>query len=228
MYAIQCSSRQAAWRKTAGFAAIAILSTLLGFLLSAPPARAAGAAENFVSSSVEKATAILNDPTLRSDERQERFRGFLLSISDPKRIAIFTLGTYARDASQAQLEDYVASFTDFVTAVYKKGLDTYRGQTIRVTGSIARGDSDAVVSAEIIAKDPSTPPSRIAFRVRKNEAGAFLVTDLQVAGAWLALTERSDFSAYLQQHRGDIGALSREVKHRAAQLRSGDEKPPAA
>jgi phospholipid transport system substrate-binding protein len=69
---------------------------------------------------------------------------------------------------------------------------------------------------------------RIAFRVRKNEAGAFLLTDLQVAGAWLALSERSDFTAYLQQHHGDIGALSAELKHRAALLRSSDEKPPAA
>jgi ABC-type transporter MlaC component len=157
MYAIHCSSRQAAWHKTAGFFAIAILSTLLGFLLSAPPARAAGTAENFVAASVEKATTILNDRTLKADERQERFRGFLLSISDPKRIAIFTLGTYARDASQAQLEDYVASFTDFVTAVYKRGLDTYRGQTIRVTGSIARGDNDAVVTPK---SSPKNRPCR--------------------------------------------------------------------
>jgi phospholipid transport system substrate-binding protein len=222
MYAIHSSPRQAGWHKAAGFAAIAILSTLLGFLLSAPSARAADTAESFVAASVEKGTAILNDRTFKANERQERFRGFLISITDPKRIAIFTLGSYARSASGGQLDDYVASFTDFLTAVYQKGLDAYSGQIIRVTGTIARGDSDAVVNAEIIAKEPTTPPLRIAFRVRKNEAGAFIVTDLQVAGAWLTLTERSDFAAYLQQHHGDIGALSGELKKRAAEIHSGD------
>jgi phospholipid transport system substrate-binding protein len=64
--------------------------------------------------------------------------------------------------------------------------------------------------------------------VRKNEAGALIVTDMQVAGVWLALSERSDFTAYLQQHRGDIAALSTELKVRAAQIRAGDKTAPAA
>jgi len=221
MYGFHFSPRRAGWPKAATFIAVAIVSTLLGFLLSAPPARAAETAEQFVTGNVEKGMAILNDGALKADERQERFRNFLLSITDAKRVAIFTLGSYARGASQAQLNDYVASFADFLTAVYQKGLDTYRSQTIRVTGSIVRSDNDSVVDAEIAGKDASDPPLRIAFRVRKNEAGAFVVTDLQVAGVWLALSERSDFTAYLQQHHSDIGALSNELKVRAAQIRSG-------
>ena len=228
MYALHCSPRQTRWNKAAGFLAIALLSMLLGFLSFAPPANAAQTPEDFVSSGVEKGTAILNDRTLSAAERQQRFRDFLLSIADAKRIAMFTLGSYGRDASEKQLEAYVASFTDFITAVYQKGLDTYRGQTIQVTGSIARSDSDSVVNAEIIGAQPTSPPLRIAFRVRKNEAGAFVVTDLQFAGVWLALSQRADFTAYLQQHRGDIGVLSNELKMRAAQIRTGDKTAPAA
>jgi phospholipid transport system substrate-binding protein len=64
--------------------------------------------------------------------------------------------------------------------------------------------------------------------VRKNEAGGLVVTDLQVAGVWLALSQRADFTTYLQQHRGDIGVLSNELKLRAAQIRAGDKSAPAA
>ena len=222
MYALHCSPRQTRWNRAAGFIAIALLSMLLGYLSFAPPAQAAETPEHFVTASVEKGTAILNDRTLNADERQQRFRDLLLSITDAKRIAMFTLGPYARNASEKQLGVYVGSFADFVTAVYQKGLDAYRGQSIHVTGAIARSDNDAVVNAEIIGAQPTSPPLRIAFRVRKNEVGAFVVTDLQVAGVWLALSERSDFTAYLQQHRGDIDALSNELKVRAAQLRFGD------
>jgi len=228
MYATQPSAQHAGRHRVAGFIAIAIVSILLGFVFSAPPARAAETAESFVSASVEKGTAILNNRTLSADERQQRFRDFLLSITDPKRIAIFTLGTYARSTPETQLNAYIASFTDFATAVYQKGLDAYRGQTIHVTGSITRSDNDAVVNAEIMAKEAASPPLRVAFRVRKNEGGTFVVTDLQVAGVWLALSERSDFTAYLQQHGGNIAALSNELKVRAAQIRSGSSITPAA
>jgi|SRR5579871_1200413 len=222
MYALHCSPRQTRWNRAAGFIAIALLSMLLGYLSFAPPAQAAETPEHFVSASVEKGTAILNDRTLNAEERQQRFHDLLLSITDAKRIAMFTLGPYARNASEKQLGVYVGTFTEFVTAVYQKGLDAYRGQSIQVTGSIARSDNDAVVNAEIVGAQPASPPLRIAFRVRKNDAGAFVVTDLQVAGVWLALSERSDFTAYLQQHRGDIDALSDELKVRATQLRFGD------
>src|SRR3954470_2739133 len=121
MYALHSSPKQAGLHKAAGFVAIAILSTLLGFLLSAPPARAAQTAEQFVTAGVEKGSAILNDRRLSADERRERFRSFLLSITDPRRVALFTLGSYARGASVDQLDAYIASFSDFLVAVYQKG-----------------------------------------------------------------------------------------------------------
>ena len=211
----------------AGFVAIAVVSSLLGFLFLAPPARAAETAESFVAAHMQEGTAILNDTTLPASVRQERFRSFVLSITDPKRIAVFTLGPYARGASEEQLDEYVRSYTEFLAALYEDGLDRYRGLTIRVTGSVARNDSDSVVNAEIVGKE-NAPPLRIAFRVRKNDAGSLVVTDLQIAGAWLALSQRSDFAAYLQQHRGDVEALSRELTERARQIRSSAAIPPAA
>lgn len=212
------------WHRAAGFVAIVVISTLLGFLLSAPPARAAETAEVFVTTNVEKGTAILNNVSLNAGERQERFRTFVLSITDAKRVAIFTLGPYARGASGSQLDEYVQSFTDYLTAIYERGLDRYRGQTIRVTGSVARSDDDSVVNAEIIGKGATSPPLRIAFRVRKSEVN-FVVTDLQIEGVWLALSQRSDFAAYLQRHGADIGSLSKELKLRAGQIRSGEATP---
>src|ERR1700753_2280149 len=98
MYALHCSPRQTRWNRAAGFIAIALLSMLLGYLSFAPPAQAAAQTpEDFISAGVEKGVAILNDSTLSADERQQRFRNFLLSITDAKRIAVFTLGSYARN-----------------------------------------------------------------------------------------------------------------------------------
>jgi hypothetical protein len=55
-----------------------------------------------------------------------------------------------------------------------------------------------------------------------NAAGADTVVDLQVEGVSMALTERDEFTAYLQQHGGNIVALSAELEDRATRLRTGD------
>ena len=84
MYAPHPSPQHTGRHRVAGFIAIAIVSLLLGFVFSAPAARAAETAETFVSTSVEKGTAILNNRALSVEERQQRFRDFVLSITDAK------------------------------------------------------------------------------------------------------------------------------------------------
>jgi ABC-type transporter MlaC component len=73
----------------------------------------------------------------------------------------------------------------------------------------------------VTARAPNGKASRLrlAFRVRQTSSGEHVITDLQVEGAWLALTQRADFTAYLQRHGANIAGLAMELQDRAAQLR---------
>jgi len=195
------------------FAAVAVSVLTFSF-----EARAADTATSFVETSVEKGNAILSDRLLDDGQRQDEFRGFLLSITDTKRTGLFTLGSYARGASEPDLAGFDTAFTNFITAIYQRGFDNYGGQTIRVTGAVERAADDTIVTAEIVEPSGKSPPLKIAFRVRKRDSGNNVITDLQVEGAWLALTELSDFTAYLQQHRGEIPQLSKELEKRTLQI----------
>src|SRR5687767_2173456 len=75
-------------------AAIAMLST--SELRAAP---AANPAEAFVQENIEKGYAVLNSTTLSDEQRRAQFRDFMLSLTDARRIGIFTLGQYANSAS---------------------------------------------------------------------------------------------------------------------------------
>jgi phospholipid transport system substrate-binding protein len=44
---------------------------------------------------------------------------------------------------------------------------------------------------------------------------------MQVEGIWLALSQRSDFTAFLQQHGGNVKALTDDLKRQAAQVNAG-------
>jgi ABC-type transporter MlaC component len=82
-----------------------------------------------------------------------------------------------------------------------------------VTGSTQRAVDDVVVNCE--AEGPSAQPIKVAFRVRRSADGRPIVTDLQVEGVWLALLQRSDFTAFLQQNEGRISALTADLERLA-------------
>ena len=191
----------------------------------APPASAAAAAnpaEAFVQQNIDKGYTILNNASLPDDQRRMQFRNFMLGLTDVRRIGMFTLGQYANSASKADIDAFNATFTDYAVAVYESRLGKYKGQTLRVTGSDQRAADDVVVNADVVnpGAPANAPPIKAAFRVRKTADGKPIITDMQVEGIWLALSQRSDFTGFLQQHGGSVAALTGNLKMQIQQLSS--------
>jgi ABC-type transporter MlaC component len=175
-------------------------------------------AEGFVQSKIDKGYSILNDPSLNANERQSEFRVFLLSIMDTRRIAVFTLGAHARDASDGDIDDFVDAYTNFVAALYQNNFEKFKGEIVRVTGATRRSDDDVIVHADVVGRD-GVRKLTIAFRVRSGEAQKDIVTDLQVEGVWLGLNQRADFASYFQRHGGMLASLSSELENRAQRIK---------
>lgn len=197
-------------------AAIAMLSA--SEIRAAP---AANTAETFVQENVEKGYAILNSTTLSDEQRRAQFRDFILSLTDLRRIGMFTLGQYANSASKEDIESFINAFSEYAVAIYELRLSKYKGQTLKVTGSAQRAADDVVVNTDVV--NPSTPnaqPLKAAFRVRKTSDGRPVVTDIQVEGVWLALSQRSDFTGFLQQHGGRLPDLTTDLQRQAQLLRN--------
>ena len=199
------------------------------FVVLAPGARAANPEESFVQKNIDKGYAILNDSSLASQERAAKFRSLLQSIMDSKRVALFTLGVYARSASPAQIEDFSSTLSEFVAAVLQHDIGGNPGQTLTVTGSVVRGPDDVIVNAKLTGSARANgAPIDMGFRIRRDDSGADTVVDLQVQGVSMALAQRSDFTAWLQQHHGNLPALTAELVSRAKQFRELDVPAPVA
>lgn len=186
------------------------------------PARAAApnSAEAFVQQNIDKGYTILNNTQLSDTDRRAQFRSFMLQLTDTKRIGAFTLGQYVNSASKADVDAFTNAFTDYAVAVYESRLSKYKGQSLKVTGTNERAADDAVVNADVINPSAAsgTQPFKVAFRVRKTSDGRPIITDIQVEGIWLALSQRSDFTAFLQQHGGSVQALTDDLKKQTTQL----------
>ncbi len=182
-----------------------------GAAASAPPP-----AEAYVQANVQVGLALLNNHTESIDQKREQFEHFILGLTDMKRIASFTLGQYKRTATPQEQEAFAAAFQNYAVAVYQSYFAKYSGQTLKVTGSQQRAPGDTIVTTQMI--DPNDrsgqQPLEVDFRVL-SDSGRYVVIDFSVAGIWLALEERDQFSAFLGQNNGSIPTLISHLRELA-------------
>ncbi len=201
--------------------AFIFLAFAAAFPLFAQSAAAATPAESFVSVNVDRGLALLNNHSLSEGEKRDQFAHFLLSLTDMKRIAMFTLGQYRRGAPQSDLDAFANAFQTYALAVYQSYFTRYAGQTLQVTGSTSVGPNDDVVRTVMV--DPNDhsgqQPLEVDFRV-KSDTGKPQVVDFSVGGIWLGQEERDQFTAFLGQNNGSISTLIAHLGDLAKQFRT--------
>ena len=212
------------------FSLVVAIAAMMSILFCAHPAAAgdANAAQSFIQQNVDRANAILDNPSLAAEQRRKEFGQLMLSMTDTHRIGVFALGQYANGATPEQISAFQNAFTDYATAAYESRLDTLKGGRITVTGAVMRAPDDFVVNAEVNRpSDPSNhEPLKFAFRVRAQPDGRFVLTDMQFEGVWLAISERADFTAFLQQHNGNIAALTDMLRTKTQDTLSASARGP--
>jgi phospholipid transport system substrate-binding protein len=175
-------------------------------------------AESFVSDNIQAGLGILNDKQLGADQRSAKFKTLLLGVTDLKRIALFTLGDYAAKISQPDKDAFVAAFQNYATAVYRSYFQKYSGQTLNVASSRERAPGDYIVATSLA--DPAQGSQKLEIDFRVSTTGpATAIIDIGVAGVWLVPAQRDDFTSFLGQHNGDVGALSRHLNEVAQSFR---------
>jgi len=187
-------------------------------LLQAGPAAAAGnVAETFVDENIHKGLSILSDKKLTLTQRRDQFETLLLGLVDVRRIALFTLGQYRRSAPPEDVEAFVNAFKNYATAAYQSYFAKYTDQTLKVTGSTKRNDTDFIVQTLLVDPNSSQQPSEVDFRVR-TDTGKPVLVDVAYQGIWLSLEERDQFVAFLGQNNGNVRTLIAHLSELAVNL----------
>jgi phospholipid transport system substrate-binding protein len=197
----------------------AFLAALVGVasLVSGAPAYADADAERFAQGLIDRGVGILRDTG--DPQRRTKFRTFITQYADAQRTALFTLGNYRRGASQADLNAFVQAFQDYATAVYESRLDRYKGQTLKVVGSVDNKPGDITVNMVVV--DPGAPNQlRVAFRLVGGNSN-YRFIDIQVEGIWLSVDQREQFAAFLSRNNGNIPALTAHLQQQAKQIMAG-------
>jgi len=204
---------------------LAVLAAALvaALALTNVAAQANTPAEEFVQQNVQRGLSILKNHNIPDTQRRAEFREFLTSLTDIRRIALFTLGAARRTASPNDIDAFVNAFRNYAVAVYEARLNQYAGQFLKVTGSTERAPGDFVVATVLVdanGKVDGPNPIEVDFRTQSAN-GKFVVVDVSIAGVWLALEERDQFSSYLEQNNENLPALTNHLQELAQQVHSG-------
>jgi len=196
-----------------------VLAAGAGVGLFAPGAALAQAprdasAEQFVQEKAQRIISILADRSLSVPRKQQIFRQAVDELADVPKITNFVLGKYARSITPDQRARFAAAFRTYAENVYQNRIGDYRGETLKVTGSVVRKPGDVIVNS-VVSGGQIERPLPASWRVLST-GGAWKVVDVQVKGVWLAITQQQDFVSTVDNAGGNIEALITQLQ-RAAQ-----------
>jgi len=200
----------------AGIRLIATLPAVL--VLPAGLARPAWAspagdrASAFVTTAGAKFVAAING-TGPLAQRRQMLAGIVDAAVDVDGVARFCLGRFWRTAMPAQQQQYLKSFRDMLVVNISAKLGEYRGVTFTV-GAAQDRDTGVIVST-VVAR-PNNPPTNIQWAVA-NAATNPKIIDVIAEGTSLRITQRDDYTAFLNQHGEKIDALLDEMHHQLSQ-----------
>ena len=164
-------------------------------------------AEMFVQDMADR--AVNSFRTIKDEvELEKEFRAILSEGFDVRAIGKWVLGRYWRKAEEAEKEEYLALFQDFIIATYANRFKDYSGEeiTLKVTQSVTKNDRDAIVRSEILRPE-SSEPIIVDWRVKADKDGVIKVVDILIAGVSMSQTQRSEFASVIKRNGGTVAGL---------------------
>jgi phospholipid transport system substrate-binding protein len=165
-------------------------------------ADAAGTASAFVDSLMRNVAEVINTDRPRED-KQAALEKLIDASVDVAEVARFCLGRYWRSATPEQQREYVDVFRRVLMNSVAGKIGEYQGVSYTLGRTAPRDDSVDVLT---IVNRAGNAPNKVDWIVSMTK-GAPKIIDMIAEGVSLRLTQRSDYSAYLERNNNSVQAL---------------------
>jgi phospholipid transport system substrate-binding protein len=190
--------------------AIAAALLLLAWVVAAPRGAAAQDAAGLVQNLGTQGIQALG-PSVPTAQRAARFRQLFDSDFDTAGITRFVLGPTGRNMTPEQQQEFATLFRDYLAQTYAEKLAGFGGAPFRVTGTRQNGDETIVTSQVMHQGNPAELQWHVADR-----GGRFLVTDVNVNGSSMRVSERDQLAGIMQRNGGRPDALLSVMRQQTA------------
>ncbi len=198
--------------------AVALALAIAAVPVAAPAQALSEQAQQHIKSAADRTTSILARKDMTAAEQAEAMRELLQEYFGVEEIGQFVLGRYWRGASEADRQEFLRLFEDFIVYAYAKQFEQYSGEQLRVQNTTAVSDDTTLVESIVVRPGAETNPV-VTWRVTR-AGGKLQIRDVAVEGVSMAQTQRSDFTATIQQRGGTLAGLNDALRTKVAQLKA--------
>jgi phospholipid transport system substrate-binding protein len=201
-----------------GLAWVLSALALIFALTASAQATAADDATAYVQKVADEATAIINNNSTSDAAKREALSKMIDTHLDLDKIAKFTLGKYARVATDAEEAQYVPLLKQYVINFYVNNLVKYHDVKFKIVRAIDKGKQGVVVISSIAAG--SDQPKEADWRVVNGPSG-LSIFDANIEGLWVALNLQSTLVPYMDEHGGKVSAAIERLRQQVNSAPAG-------
>lgn len=196
-----------------------IATAAVAAMIVSSPARAASeyaeGAKAFLQSLADRTISTLNQKQMAQPQRVDAFRQLFAEGFDVRSIGQFVAGRAWTRATEPQKLAYLQAFEEVTILTWALRFDQYKGEKLSIER--VREDGRAVLLESLILR-PNKDPIRVDWRIEKGKDG-YKILDIVAEGTSLAIAQRADYTAVIQQNNGEFDGLIRALRDKQKKLR---------
>jgi len=166
--------------------------------------------KQFITEVVDETKKILV-ATNSKEFKEKKLSEIALKAADIKGIGYYTLGSYRKQLTDEQLEEYSVLFEKYFLKSFTSRLTDYSDPKIDVLTVEVLNSKYTIVKSLLLATDKK-PEVKIDWRVYTNNPDKPLIRDLILEGLSLARTQKEEFASVIENNNGDITKLFTALK----------------
>jgi phospholipid transport system substrate-binding protein len=167
-----------------------------------------GQARDLIGRAIGDVNAIINSGKSEAAMLAD-FERIFVRYADVPTIARSALGPAARTASAAQMTAFTKAFQGYIARKYGRRFREFIGGQIEVTGARAIKTYFEVIS---VARLRGQSPFDLRWHV-SDRSGKNLFFNIIIEGVNMLASERTEIGALLDRRRGDVDALTADLKN---------------
>ena len=161
--------------------------------------------KQFITEIVAEAKEILVE-TNSQEFKSKKLTEMALKIVDIKGIGFYTLGSYRKELSDEQKEEYSVLFEQYFLKNFTSRLTDYSDPKIDVLSTEVLNPKYTIVKSLLLATNKK-PAVKIDWRVYTKNPDKPLIRDIIIEGLSLARTQKEEFASVIESNNGDITKL---------------------
>jgi len=182
---------------------------------------AAGPPTDQLKSAIDRVVRILEDPSLKGDDRVGDRRTAVRKIADEifdfSEIARRALARHWQPLTDKQRAEFVSLFSDLLERSYMSKIELYGGEKIQYVGERVDGET-ATVATRIATKNGTEVP--IDYRLLK-KGDRWMVYDVSIEGVSLVSNYRTQFNKIIQT--GSFEDLMQKLRTKQGEITADDQ-----